>query len=345
MSKSADVKRLILLISIFSSLFFKGHGQAQLPPAISQYMFNPMSCNPAYAGFYDMAIGSNLFKSQISGFNMFTNALNFHTSLPVDKMGAGINLTYDQVGITQAINVDFVFSYKLVFGANKLSFGAQGSVFNGKNNFDLLKYDVDGISTNDDIYKYEFIPESQSSITKPNFGLGFLYSGRKFFGGISVPRLFSMVDNAQFVNNQSSSSNYSTRYQPYFTASFGKIIHIKNRYELKPSFMTKYITEVGLLADLNASLLFKKVLWAGISIRNSIQNPEENSGQIFSAFNSIGLMAQLQASSKLKVGFSYDFLLSNQTLRSQRGYGAPFEIMAAYNFAIFEEQGVHTFLY
>ena len=113
------------LLAVFVGIFafaMQGFGQAQLPPAISQYMFNPMSSNPAYAGFYDMASISNLFRGQInSGYNMYTNTLNVHSSLPIDKMGAGLNIGYDQTGITSAINIDLALSYKLTFGANKLS--------------------------------------------------------------------------------------------------------------------------------------------------------------------------------------------------------------------------------
>ena len=339
------MRRLIILLSVFNCFIFKSLGQSQLPPAISQYMFNPMSSNPAYAGFYDMATGSNLFRGQIGGvndFKLFTNTLNFHSSLPIDKMGAGVNITYDQAGITRVVNMDFALSYKLSFGPNKLSFGAQGTIFSGKNDFDLLQYKG---GDDDQTYRDLFIPTDQSAITKPNFGLGVIYSGRKFFGGVSIPRLFSIVEENQFVLSDTNTENYNTRYQPYYTASFGKIIHLKDRFELKPSFMTKYVSQIGLLLDLNFSMLYNQTIWTGISIRNSIQNPEQDSKRVFSAFNTLGLMAQAQVSDKLKVGFSYDILLNLQTIKSQYGIKAPFEIMASYNLAIFEEQGVHTFLF
>jgi type IX secretion system PorP/SprF family membrane protein len=335
------VRRLIILLSVFTCFILKGFGQSQLPPAISQYMFNPMSSNPAYAGFYDMATGSNLFRGQVGGigdFNLFTNTLNFHSSLPIDKMGAGVNITYDQVGITRVVNMDFALSYKLSFGPNKLSFGAQGTIFSGKNDFNLLEYQDNG-------YKDSYTPSNVSAITKPNFGMGVMYSGRKFFGGFSIPRLFSIVEENQFVLKNSNTENYNTRYQPYYTASLGKIIHVKDKFELKPSFMSKYVSQVGLLLDANFSMLYNETIWTGISIRNSIQRPDQDAKRVFSAFNTLGLMAQAQISDKFKAGFSYDVMLNLQSIRSQKLYKAPFEIMVSYNLAIFEEQGVHTFLY
>jgi type IX secretion system PorP/SprF family membrane protein len=339
------VKKLIILFSIIYTMVFGLKAQTQLPPAISQYMFNPMSSNPAYAGFYDMTSISNLFRGQIrtanSKMNLFTNTFNVHSSLPLDKMGAGLNVTYDQVGITSAFNLDLALSYKLTFGSNKLSLGAQGTFFSAKNNFDKLEYVDAG-------YQQLYIPNDNSAINKPNFGLGLMYAGRKFFGGISVPRLFGIEENFQFVNVQDPTQTYQygTRYQPYYTASVGKIIHYKNILELKPSIMTKYVSKVGLLADVNFSVLYHQTFWFGLSVRNSVQNPDKASAKrIFTAFSSLGLMAQAQLTDRFKAGFSYDVILNTRTLVSQKIGKAPFEIMLNYNLAVFDEQGVHTFLF
>lgn len=336
------------MFSFFLGIFYSGFGQKSAPPAISQYMFNPLSSNPAYAGFYDMTIASNLFRGQVAGgqgFKLFTNTLNIHSSLPIDKMGAGLNVTYDQTGITRAFNIDLSMSYKLVFGSNKLSLGAQGTFFSAKNDFDLLKYNNDSNGNADDAYKNAFTPQNTSAITRPNFGIGMMYSGRKFFGSLSIPRILSIVKEDQFITVSDSTVNYNTKYKSYATASIGKIIHIKDAYELKPSIMVKSVDGLGTLIDANCSILYKQTIWLGTSIRNSISASPDKSTRIFTAFNTVALMAQAQVSDKIKVGFSYDIMLNSQAIRSQKGFNAPIEIMASYNLAIFEEQGVHTFLF
>lgn len=336
-----------LLYAVF--LFFLGFGsmnaQLQRPPALSQYMFNPMSSNPGYAGFHDMLIVSNLFRSQLtSGFRNYTNTFNVHSSLPIDHLGAGLNVTFDQVGITSSIGLDLAFSYQFIFGANQLSFGLQGSFFHASSDFSKLEYS----GGSDGAYAQEFIPTSGGTINKPNFGTGVMYRGRKFFGGVSVPRILAM-NQAQESVFQSGDSTLSAvrnaRFNSYFTASFGTILQASNRVELKPSFMFKYVRETGMLLDLNFSALFNQVIWGGISFRNAVQNPQNGSQSLWANLNSIALMGQLQVNEKLKVGFSYDIPVNREVFLGLQGYKYPFELMVNYNLAVFEVQGVHTFLF
>ena len=341
------MKKLLLTIILGITAFVGSFSQVQLPPAISQYMLNPMSSNPGYAGFYDMMIVSNLFRTQPgTNFASYTNTLNLHTSLPIDKMGAGINIGYDQIGITKSINLDLALSYKLEFGANKLSFGVQGSFYRLENDFNKLEY-------SDEYFKNEFIPENNQPFNTPNFGTGVMYSGRKFFGGISVPRILRVSKDFNSIyetiaNNDTTetSTSRTARYNPYFTASFGTIIHATNLIEIKPSFMVKYVDELGgVLVDLNTSALINKTIWTGISFRNSVQRTDVSSsnGRV-NLITSIGLMGQLQINEKLKAGLSYDLPLNGKLARALIGR-YPIELMVSYNIMAFEEQGIHTFLF
>lgn len=338
-----------LFVSLIVLLSFQGSfSQVELPPAISQYMFNPMSSNPGYAGFYDMMIISNLFRTQIGeGFKTRTNTLNMNTSLPVDKMGAGINLNYDQIGITKSLNFDLSLSYKLQFGANKLSVGVQGSFYRLENAYDLLSYGKLGES---DAFMNEFIPDNNAPINSPNFGTGIIYKGRKFFGSFSVPRILTTTEEltSEFENISDGTivnSSRTARYKPYLTASLGTIIHASNALEVKPSFMLKRVKELGVLLDVNTSVLINKTIWVGASLRNSYQRPDETSISEINLLSSINLMGQLQINEKLKLGASYEFPVNTRTGTSLLLGRSPFEIMASYNIAVFDEQGVHTFLY
>ena len=231
-------------------------------------------------------------------------------------------------------------SYQLNFGSNKLSLGAQGSFYSSRTDFSKLDY----VSEE---YRNLFEPITYDRLNKPNFGLGVMYAGRKFFGGVSVPRLFAISPGYTFKqdNTGNISNPIGSRYQPYVTASLGKIFHYKDKMEIKPSFMVKHVNKVGVLMDLNISMLYKHIIWTGLSLRNSIQRPDADASRLLYSFNTLALMAQAQLSDRFKAGFSYDIVLVSQALRSQRGYKAPFEIMVNYNLAIFEEQGVHTFLF
>ena len=330
--------RLTILVLIIS---FGLNAQVELPPSISQYMLNPLSTNPGYAGFYDMTTVSNLFRTGISsGQKNITNTFNLHSSLPVDNLGAGINVNYNKVGITTALNIDLSLSYKLTFGDNKLSFGVQGSLFNAKSNFSRLEF----IS---DEHEGLFTPENANEgLTRPNFGAGVIYSGRKFFGGFSVPRIIALNQTFNISTaGEDGSEDFESTYKPYFILTGGFVISPKHSIDIKPSFMTRYVEGRGLAIDLNTSILFKKVLWGGISLRNSLQNPEGKGLDITRAFNSIALIGQVQATEKIKVGLSYDLPLRSDIYRGLNGFRHPLEVVLNYNIATFEEQGIHTFLY
>ena len=336
------MKKLITSFAFSLLAFTSGISQVELPPALSQYMFNPMSSNPGYAGFYDMMTISNLFRTQIAGgFQSRTNTLNMNTSLPVDRMGAGINLNYDQIGITKSINLDLALTYKLTFGANKLSVGVQGSLYRLENAYNLLEY---GGSNS---FEDEFTPDNNEPLNSPNFGVGLIYKGRKFFGGISMPRIMTTTQDltsSYLVDGEDVTSTRVARYSPYLTASLGTIIHVSDLLEVKPSFMYKTVDGLGSLLDVNTSVLFNKVLWAGVSLRNSYQSPDETSVSSINLLTSVNLMAQYQINEKFKVGFSYELPVNTKT-GTALALRSPFEILASYNLAVFEEQGVHTFLY
>lgn len=339
------MRKLVVFCIVALGLNFGIVGQVNRPPAISQYMFNPLSSNPGYAGFYDMVIATNLFRSSMqTGANNYSNTFNVHSSLPIDNLGAGINIQYDKVGITTAANIDLSLSYKLAWGDNKLSFGAQGTYFNIKDNYSLLPYGY-AENPNTSIHEDQFRPDGNTSITKPNFGLGVMYSGRKFFGGLSAPRLLQVTEelsNIYTVENNTVDTTRTSRFNPYYSFSLGTIISVKDMIEMKPSFMLKYVKETGMLLDLNYSILLKQTAWLGVSFRNAIQNPKDNGLRIFENLNSIALLGQLQLNDKFKAGVSYAIPLNKAKLNS--GFH-PFELMLNYNIAVFEEQGVHTFLY
>lgn len=338
------MRKIFISLACVFTFFSSSFSQLELPPAITQYMFNPMSSNPAFAGFYDMMTVSNLFRTQPgSGFRSRTNTFNIHTSLPVDRMGAGLNINYDQIGITNSINIDLAFTYKLKFGPNKISVGVQGSLYRLENAYDLLDY---GSAS----FKDEFIPDNNAPINSPNFGTGIIYKGRKFFGSFSVPRILTTTANltSEFSTpdeNTIVSSTRTARYKPYVTASFGTIIRANELLEVKPSFMVKHVQELGVLVDINTSVLVNKTIWLGTSLRNSYQRPDETSLSEVNLLSSINIMSQLQVNEKLKLGASYEFLLNTKTGGALLVGRAPIEIMASYNLAVFEEQGVHTFLY
>ena len=120
----------ILSWSPLSSLF--GQQDAQF----SQYMFNTLAFNPAYAGSAELLNASALFRAQWVGFEGApeTQTLTGHTALRNRSLAVGGQLFNDVLGPEQRFGFYGSFAYRILFRKSKLSFGTQVGfdVFQGK---------------------------------------------------------------------------------------------------------------------------------------------------------------------------------------------------------------------
>ena len=148
---------------------------AQQDAQYTQYMFNTISVNPAYAGSRGQLSFAGLYRSQWLGLNgapeSFT--LNLHSPIRNSKLGYGVSVVNDNIGdgTVQETYLDVVLSYTIdVSDYAKLSFGLKG----GGNflNLDFTKlrnFDAEVVQQDDIDNRFA-----------PNFGLGVYYHTDKF---------------------------------------------------------------------------------------------------------------------------------------------------------------------
>ncbi len=340
-------RNLILFIAIFSLGVVKVN--AQLDAVFSQYMFNPMVINPAYAGYHEMTMLTFDTRAQWLGLAgtegaPITNSLNVHSNLPVEKMGAGFTFVNDRIGVVNNNQLTFASSYQLRFGERKLCFGLQGDVNIFKVNYDKLPDHVQAVA--DPTISYA----NNISSVKPNFGTGVLYSSDKVFFGASVPRLLvNKIESQDYINNIKNVQNekglydttfVGTRFLRHYYITGGYIFKLTNMVVLKPSFLIRSIG--GVLpsnVDLNCSLLLRNQVWLGLSLRHSLISG-------VSAFipKSIAVMGQLQISDEVKIGYATELVTVPELLRAVKAYGTH-ELMLNVNFNIFKRQAVQTIYY
>ena len=99
---------LILLL-----LFQWGATIAQQDAQYTQYMYNTVSVNPAYAGSRGHMSIAAMHRSQWVGLDGApkTQTLNLHTPLGYRGVGLGISVVNDQIGPTSETYFDVDFSY------------------------------------------------------------------------------------------------------------------------------------------------------------------------------------------------------------------------------------------
>ena len=102
---------------------------AQQDPMYSQYMFNTLAFNPAYAGSADVFTAMALSRNQWVGFDgaPATQTLSLNSPLPGGKLALGGNLIHDVAGPATQNSAFLDIAYRIRTGKNtRLSFGLSG---------------------------------------------------------------------------------------------------------------------------------------------------------------------------------------------------------------------------
>lgn len=263
---------------------FTANGQQD--PMLSQYMFNGLYINPAYAGSHQYWSSSLTYRAQWVGANFEGAPQTIVAAMdgPIQNknMGLGFLVVHDKIGVTNTGVAMAVYSYQLKLNEkSKLAFGINGGL--SQVNADLR--DVKIWDEDDEIYA--------SSLTQimPRIGAGAYYFSDKYFAGVSVPTLISYQDGTKF--NIDVSKNTFIRRHYMMTA--GAIFDLSEKWKLRPSFLLKYTKAAPLEGDINVSAIFKDAFWIGSSFRTG---------------DAVALILQYQTNEFFRVGYSYDITVS-----------------------------------
>lgn len=267
----------------------------------SQYMFNGLLVNPAYAGtdkYMNLTVQNRMQWPGSEGAPMISMA-SWHTPLKKSNFGLGATLGNETVGVTKSLNVEAMSSYKIKLDdKNYLSFGLQCGINHYRENLTEL--------TVPDQYNDPTLTQNVR-YTIPRFGAGiYFYNPKKIFVGLSS---YSLTQSA-FTKKNSSRLNEIRHY--YLAA--GYLIKASEKITFKPNILLKSSLGAPMNIDFNLNVLFENFLWLGVSYRYK---------------NSFTPIAELLITKKLRIGLSYD--LSTQVYGNSFRYGAP-EIMINYRF-------------
>ena len=265
--------KLTFLVLIISNIIY-----AQQDAQYSQYMYNTISVNPAYAGSRDVLSILALHRSQWVGFEgaPTTSTFSINTPIPETNIGLGISAISDRIGPTEqsTFSGDISYTVRLTEKTN-LSFGLKGSA----SFFSFDQFKVTPFQANDPKWK------SVSSKLSPNFGLGTYLHSDKYYLGISIPNIMeSNLYNDNEISIKSQRMNY------YVIG--GYVFDLSNWIKFKPAIVSKIVTGAPVQFDLSANTLFMNKFVLGAAYRMD------------AAFSGL---AGFQVSDALFLGYSYDF--------------------------------------
>ena len=279
MKHSNHIRTVLLMTYLLTGIMFSQKAFPQQEPRYSQYMYNVITVNPAYAGTQDALSMVFLSRLQWTGLEGAPRTHNFALHTPVSNynMGLGLSMVADDYGPVSNLFVNIHYAYRVRITSNTiLSMGLNAGVYNYHVGLSSLNVDgADPAFSND--LEQKFIP---------NVGFGlYLYSPR-FYVAASSPRLFQTS-----LENDNSDMQVLTLQRHYFVMG-GYNIELNPQFILKPSFITRITEGAPFSADITIRCLYQKSYGIGFSYR-----PDEN----------LALLANLQITPRLMIGYAYDF--------------------------------------
>jgi type IX secretion system PorP/SprF family membrane protein len=271
----------------------------------TQYMFNTLAVNPAYASMDEGLAITALSRHQWVGFKGApkTQTLSVHTPIKESNTFVGALLINDQIGevvketggyltVAQRIPMGYDSYLSVGIDAGASSFRAAYS--------DLYPYSPE--SVNDQAF-------ANTNHVRGNFGFGVMLFSDKYYLGASSPYFY-----------QRDFSSYGTetayaRNRSHYLFQGGLILPVGYDLKLKPSFLVKYVNGSPLQVDLNANFLIKEFLWLGGSYRSG---------------DSLGATTSFFITPDVQLGYSYDFV-NSELAKAQSG---SHEIMLKFRFAV-----------
>jgi type IX secretion system PorP/SprF family membrane protein len=234
---------LSISILLFSFLFIGCIDMnAQQDPQFTQYMYNTVAINPAYAGSRGMLSIFGIHRAQWIGLEgaPTTTGTSIHTPLNDSRIGLGVSILQDAIGPSNKQTLSADFSYTISTSENyKLSFGLKGTA----SLFSIDYTKLNRFDIND--------PRFQNNISNqfsPNIGAGMYLHSKQFYAGISVP---FMLQSNEFNDINSQVTHESLHY--YFMS--GYVFEISERTKFKPAFLVKAVEGAPLQVDLSANFM------------------------------------------------------------------------------------------
>jgi type IX secretion system PorP/SprF family membrane protein len=282
MKLSKYISIAILLLSISSAF-------GQQLPQFTQYMFNTISINPAYAGSRETLSVVGLHRSQWVGLQggPETQTLSVHAPLRNEKMGLGVSFINDKLGYENFSYLYADYSYTIKTSeTTKLAFGIKGG---------FTHYTLDQELLNDPSVVDDPFFNDVSNRWSPNVGGGLYLHSQRWYVGLSAPRIL----NTDYNKGRQGTLDYIALERISYYLTGGYVFDLSETTKLKPSVLLKATNGAPLSFDVSANFLFNDTFWIGGGYRI-----DQNT-------SSLGAIADFQVSKQLRIGYAYEFPFSD----------------------------------
>jgi len=264
-------------------MFTAAVSHAQQDSQFTQYMYNTVNVNPAYAGSRGALSLFGLHRTQWDNVEgaPTTNAFSLNTPINESNIGLGLSFVNDKIGPTTENGISVDVSYTVQTSETwKLSFGIKGT----GNFFNL---NVNELDFKDNAERAEI--QNLNKFT-PNIGAGLYLHSDKAYIGLSVPNFLA---NKQKFNNREVAV-YEEKMSYYLIG--GYVFDLSSNVKFKPAILAKAVAGAPIQGDVSANFMFYEKLVLGAAYRWDA---------------AVSGMAGFQITDGLFIGYAYDYDTTN----------------------------------
>jgi len=256
----------------------------------TMFMYNKLYYNPGYTGSRDITSFNAQYRNQWSGIPGAPKTLSISAEAPVGsymrsfrKVALGLSVTNEKVSVENNTNIRAYYAYRIKFAKSVLSMGVAG----GGSFYSALYSNLSAYQQND-----QNLTTDVRNAFLPNVGAGVYWSTDNAYVGLSIP---SMLQNKYDKNG----TQIAKQIRAYYLSA-GYVYPLNEIIKLKPQVLARFAmngqSRLPLNFDFNASAIAYDRVMAGITYRTD---------------KSLAGVVHIQATQRLNVGYSYDFLMSD----------------------------------
>jgi type IX secretion system PorP/SprF family membrane protein len=295
------MKKMKYIALLITALFINLYVSGQQDLMVSQYTFNHTFLNPAATGVSGTYNTSLMYRNQ---WVKFTGApvsqfLSFDGPVISDKMGLGLLIQNEEIGVNRQTDVFANYSYIIDMDNIKLSLGLRGglNIFNA-NYTEHKAWDIDD----------EILQENTTSYL-PNFGFGVYLKNEKYYASVSIPHLLNYAPQT----NLTLDFEHSNQLVRHYYILGGYRLNLSEDLVLEPSVLLKYVANTPGQLDGNLLFEYKELVSLGGGYRTG---------------DSFIILTRFQINNRFKFGYSFDITLTDVKDYSKGSH----EIMLNYTF-------------
>jgi type IX secretion system PorP/SprF family membrane protein len=269
------MKYILHIALILAAINVSGQDRSVL---YSQYLYNKLAVNPAFAG------GNDVFTVSISTRNQWlghegaprTQTLSSHVPLKNTKIALGLLLSHETIGARSYTSAFFNYAYRFNLSSyGKIALGLRGGIISG--NLDIADMSEDPVYNN----------ESPKYLL-PNFGIGGYYYTNRLFIGASIPLILGYKNGG---NNSGIKPYHSLKSYSYYVIS-GYTFFLSGNWKIQPTFLLNYEMSLSYNLDINLNTIYRNIIRGGITYRTN---------------RSLVFLFDYKFTYQFRAGFAYDY--------------------------------------